>query len=1182
MANATAIELRSEGDEELVTRLKDAKQELFNLRFQVATGQLDNNRRLQTVRRDIARIYTVMRERELGITYQVIAEESADAESAGSTSKTEKAALLGLPGWAIYAGAAGAVVPAWLLRMIGPREANYAELQVSSNFSFLRGASHAEELVQQAIALGLPTIAITDRNTLAGVVRAYVAAKGQPIQLIVGCRLDLLNGNSLLCYPTDRAAYARLSQLLTLGKTRPKVPKGECHIDLADVEAHAEGQLFAVIPPEAMDDRFTVFLRRCQGAFGARLSLAASHVYRGDDARRLAQLAALAKQTDVPLLATNDVHYHVPQRRPLQDVLTCIREKCTIQEAGYRLFPNAERHLKPPAEMARLFRDYPEAIARSVEIASACRFSLDELRYEYPDETTGAGRTAREELAYLTWQGAARRYGKWLPDKVRENIAHELDLIGQMNYEPYFLTVHDLVRFAGERGILCQGRGSAANSTVCYCLGVTAVDPMETDLLFERFISTARNEPPDIDVDFEHERREEIIQYIYQKYGRDRAGIAATVIRYRDRMAITDVGKALGLSVDVVKRLSGSIWGWGVEPISDERVREQGLDPNEPTLRLALTLAQELCGFPRHLSQHVGGFVMTRGPLAELCPIMNSSMKDRTNTEWDKDDIEALGIMKVDVLALGMLTCIHRAFDLIQRHYGKRYELSTIPQGDADVYAMLSRADSIGVFQVESRAQMTMLPRLRPKTLYDLVIEVAIVRPGPIQGDMVHPYLRRRDKMEQVIYPSPELEAVLSRTLGVPLFQEQAMKIAIVAAGFTPGEADQLRRAMATFKKVGIIQHFREKMVGGMVARNYNLEFAERCFKQIEGFGTYGFPESHAFSFAILVYVSAWIKCHYPDVFAAALLNSQPMGFYAPAQIVRDAQNHGVEVREPDVNYSAWDSTLEMSAGRHAIRLGLRSIKGANQQNAELIVAQRDNGYADLHRLARKTKLVSSALEPFANGDAFRSVGLNRRQALWHIKGLEPTALPLFDSFDAPPDDSALALPKMRLGENVAEDYASLSLSLKAHPMACLWPHLASDRLVNASDLVALPHGKLVDVAGLVTTRQRPGTAKGIMFITIEDQTGLMNLVIFPTIYEQVRRAILTGRALLASGTVEKAGQPGNEVIHVIARNVTDITDQLTLLTDQVAYAPKPRNTSETGSARPLPARMIPAARSFR
>jgi error-prone DNA polymerase len=758
-----------------------------------------------------------------------------------------------------------------------PAQPPYAELQVSTNFSFLRGASHAEELALTAAALGHAAIAVTDRNTLVGVVRAHLAARSAGIPLVVGARLDLTDGPSLLCLPADRAAYGRLSRLLTLGKRR--AAKAECRIARADVFDHAEGQIFIAVPPVHPDDGFESALREYRSQFRSRLFLAATHLYRGDDAKRLAHLAALSARMAVPLVATNDVHYHAPERRVLQDVLTCIREHCTLHAAGYRLAANAERYLKAPDEMARLFRHYPEAVARSAEIAAACRFSLDELRYEYPDEVAGDGRTPQEELIHQTWLGAAGRYPQGIPDTVRASLDHELTLIGQLGYAPYFLTVHDIVRFARSRDILCQGRGSAANSAVCYCLGITAVDPARCDLLFERFVSAARNEPPDIDVDFEHERREEVIQYIYGKYGRERAGLAATVIRYRARGAIREVGKVMGLSEDTVGRLAGSIWGWGRDGIDDDRAREQGLDPADPTLRLTLDLARDLIGFPRHLSQHVGGFVITRGALSELSPIANAAMADRTTIEWDKDDIDALGILKVDVLALGMLTCVRKGFDLLARHYDRHYTLANIPAEDAKVYDMLCRADSLGVFQIESRAQMTMLPRLKPRTFCDLVIEVAIVRPGPIQGDMVHPYLRRRQGLEKVDYPSQELRRVLEKTLGVPLFQEQAMKIAIVAAGFTPAEADQLRRAMATFRKSGLIHSFRDKMIDGMAARGYTRDFAERCFKQIEGFGTYGFPESHAASFALLVYVSAWLKCHYPAVFACALLNSQPMGF---------------------------------------------------------------------------------------------------------------------------------------------------------------------------------------------------------------------------------------------------------------------------------------------------------------
>ncbi len=817
------------------------------------------------------------------------------------------------------------------------RVLHYAELQVTTNFSFLRGAAHPDELVVTAAASGHRAIAITDRNSLAGIVRAHHAAKEVGIRLVVGCRLDLRDSTSLLAFPEDRAAYGRLTRLLTLGKRR--APKGECHLDYADVVAHGDGQIVVVLPSEEAD--MTDFAARAAADFRGRAYLAAHHLYRGDDARRLARLAAIGEATGLPLVATNDVLYHRPERRPLQDVLTCIREGCTIGEAGYRLTANAERHLKPPQEMARLFRGHEDAVERSLEIVERCRFSLDELRYEYPAEPVPEGLTAQQRLAELTWKGAGERFRSsvtpaeagvqshrsdpgpldsrfrgndersGVPDKVRDLIAHELQLIERLDYARYFLTVHDIVQFARQHGILCQGRGSAANSVVCYCLGITAVDPARIDVLFERFISAARNEPPDIDVDFEHERREEVIQYVYEKYGRDRAGLAATVICYRSRSAIREVGKVLGLSVDVVAALAGIVWGWSNDPIADLRVREAGLDPTDRTLRLALDLAAQLVGFPRHLSQHVGGFVITRGPLSELVPIENAAMEDRTVIEWDKDDLDRLGILKIDVLALGMLTCIRKAFALIESHYGRRFDLATVPAEDPAVYEMLSRADSLGVFQVESRAQMTMLPRLKPREFYDLVIEVAIVRPGPIQGDMVHPYLRRRSGREPVDYPSEALRQVLGKTMGVPLFQEQAMKIAIVGAGFAPEEADRLRRAMATFKRNGDIHLFRDKFIAGMVENGYDRDFATRCFSQIEGFGTYGFPESHAASFALLVYVSSWIKCFYPEVFACALLNSQPMGFYAPAQIVRDAREHGVEVRPVDVNHSFWDCTLE-------------------------------------------------------------------------------------------------------------------------------------------------------------------------------------------------------------------------------------------------------------------------------
>ncbi|WP_119462366.1 error-prone DNA polymerase [Rhodospirillaceae bacterium SYSU D60014] len=1050
----------------------------------------------------------------------------------------------------------------------------YAELQITSNFSFLRGASHPEELAAAAAELGLAAIALTDRNSLAGVVRAHQAAKVAGLRFIVGARVDLRESLlspstgdgwgggkasgwdaskpslSLLVFPIDRAAYGRLARLLTLGKRR--APKGQCYLALTDLLAHGEGQIVVALPPDTpwgMEaDGFVETLQRLCWEFPDRAYLATHHLYRGDDARRLAELADLAARCGTPLVATNDVHMHEPGRRPLQDVLTCIREHCTIDEAGYRLFANAERHLKSPAEMARLFAAYPDAIARTVEIAERCRFSLDELRYEYPTELTREGRTPQQELVHLAWEGARQRYPGGLPAKVKKALEDELGLIGQLGYAPYFLTVHDIVRFAREQDILCQGRGSAANSVVCYCLGVTAVDPIRIDLLFERFVSAERNEPPDIDVDFEHERREEVIQYIYKKYTRERAGLAATVIRYRGRSAIREVGKAMGLSLDTVGALAETVWSWSRDEMTKAHVREVGLNPESPRLAMALTLTRQLIGFPRHLSQHVGGFVMTRGLLEELVPIENAAMPDRTMVEWDKDDLDALGILKVDVLALGMLTCLAKGFDLLRRHYGVDYDLATVPAEDPAVYDMLCAADSIGVFQVESRAQMTMLPRLRPREFYDLVIEVAIVRPGPIQGDMVHPYLRRRNGEEKIDYPSPELREVLEKTKGVPLFQEQAMRIAIAAAGFTPAQADQLRRAMATFRRAGTIHTLREKFIEGMVARSYDRGFAERCFNQIEGFGEYGFPESHAASFALLVYVSAWLKCRYPAVFAAALLNSQPMGFYAPAQIVRDAREHGIEARPVDVNASLWDCTLEPAAdGGQALRLGFRQVKGFGRTDADRLVAARGNGYADPLMLWRKGGLDAPALEALARADAFRSMGLDRREALWAVKGLggirTQGPLPLFAAMGEEEQgaEPEVALPAMSLGEHVADDYASLRLSLKQHPLALLREGLARDGWTPAVQFAQFASGRRVRVAGIVLLRQRPGTASGVIFSTIEDETGVANIVLWPRVFERFRKTVLTASLLGVEGKLQREGI----VTHVVADSLVDLSPLL-------------------------------------
>ena len=1024
---------------------------------------------------------------------------------------------------------------------------DYAELQVSTNFSFLRGASHPDELTIQAAALGHRAIGVTDRNSLAGVVRAHLGAKQAGIPLLVGARLDLRDGASLLAYPHDRVAYGRLSRLITLGRRR--APKGECELYRADVLEYGAGMVLIVVPPDNLDKVFDQELAALREAFPDEIYLAASHLLRGDDDQRLAHLHEAAARCAVPLVATNDVHMHVASRRPLLDVLTCIREKCTVDSAGYRIAMNGERRLKSGDEMARLFRDYPDALAHTVEIAERCRFSLDELAYEYPDEITSDGRTPQEELERLTWIEAKNRFPGGVPDKIKKQITYELTLTEELNYAPYFLTVHDLVRFARSRGILCQGRGSAANSTVCYCLGITSVDPTKVDLLFERFVSTERNEPPDIDVDFEHERREEVIQYIYEKYGRDRAGMTAVVTTYRARSAVREVGKALGLSQDTVGALAGQVWGWSSEGIEDERVREVGLDPTDRRLRLALHLTGELIGFPRHLSQHVGGFVISRGPLSETVPIENAAMADRTVIEWNKDDLDALGMLKIDVLSLGMLSCIRKGFDLLKQHYVLDFDLATIPQDDPAVYDMLCKADSIGVFQVESRAQMAFLPRMKPRNFYDLVIEVAIVRPGPIQGDMVHPYLRRRNGEEEVSFPSVELENVLGKTLGVPLFQEQAMKIAIVGAGFSPAEADRLRRAMATFRHTGTIHTFRDKFIAGMVTNGYEAGFAERCFRQIEGFGDYGFPESHAASFALLVYVSAWLKCHYPAVFAAALLNSQPMGFYAPAQIVRDAREHDITVFPADVNHSEWDCTLEPHETGLALRLGLRQIKGFREADADWLVAARGNGYRDVTAIWRRAGLAPRVLKRLARADAFGSIDLNRRDAVWSVSGLGEKPLPLFDAAgeDEFGEEDRVVLPAMPVGVEVVEDYAMLRMSLKCHPVQLLRPDLAAPNLATAAELLTVKDGARVSAVGLVLCRQRPGSAKGVIFVTLEDETGTANVIVWPKSYETFRRQVLTARLMKVTGKLQREGI----VLHLIADHVENLSHLLDELGDE-------------------------------
>ena len=1020
----------------------------------------------------------------------------------------------------------------------------YSELQVTSNFSFLRGASHPNELVDQAAAFGYKKIAITDRNTLAGIVRAHAAAKEKNIQFIPACRLDLLDGPSLLAYPTNKDAYCRLSALLTAGNLRAE--KGSCHLHKADVYEHGEGMLFTLIMPGVLnrhfnfEDSFVKDLQEYKEALGKQLYLSATRTYLGNDDKLIFRIRQLSERFEIPVVATGDVHYHHPVRRELQDVLTCVREKCTIQEAGFRLHQNAERYMKPVEEMHRLFRNYPEAIHNTIVIAEACSFALDELKYVYPEEINKSGRSPLEELEYLCMKGAHAFYGAVIPQKVLNMIAHEMDFVRKMDYANYFLFVEDIVREARSRGILCQGRGSAANSAICFCLGVTSVDPMKFDLLFERFISSDRNEPPDIDVDFEHERREEIMQYIYTKYGRDRAAIVATVTQLHQKGALRDVGKAMGLSVDTINRLSSSIWEFTDEWFEGKRVTEQGLNPQDPHLKKTLQLTAQMMGFPRQLGQHTGGFVVTNGKLTDLCPILNARMEDRTNIEWNKDDIDVLGFLKVDVLALGMLTCIRKAFDLCKAHYNLNLILANIPQDDPEVYNMISAADTLGVFQIESRAQMSMLPRLRPKCFYDLVIEVAIVRPGPIQGDMVHPYLRRRNGEEPVVYPSPELEEILGRTLGVPLFQEQAMKIAIVAAGFTPAEADGLRRSMATFKYTGTVNLYEKKLVDGMMKKGYTEEFAKRIFKQLEGFGSYGFPESHAASFALLVYVSCWLKHYYPDAFATALLNSMPMGFYQPAQIVIDAQKHGVEVRPVDINYSTWDNLLEEKSGKYyAIRLGFRQIKGLNEQEMNALVNAREEGYGTVTAL-RDVGIGINTLERLADADAFRSIGLDRRKALWEVSALQDMPVEIFKG---QPSESVLEaqveLPLMSQGEHVVQDYATVGLSLKAHPVSFVRPQLEMLRILSCHQINReARNGQLVKVAGLVLVRQRPGTAAGVCFITIEDETGFSNLVVFEKLFDTYRKEILHSKLLMVEGRLQREG----EVVHVVVSKCVDLT----------------------------------------
>jgi len=1143
-----------------------------------------------------------------------------------------------------------------------PVRAPFVELGLLSCFSFLRGASDAVDLVSMARKQGYDAIGIADANSMAGVVRVHGEAQALKLRPVIGARIETVEGLAFLAYPRDRAAYGRVCQLISAGRMHTLdgewQDKGACDISLTMLAAHGEGVQLILLPPDDLTQIFDLSRHsreggnpdegcgKEQGQLGPCLRrgdeerlkgsekpylrlvptpppvgdleavlphlavqlptlrhIAASYLYRGDDVARINRLDMLARANGLALLATNDVHYATPDKRPLQDVMSAIRHKTTVAKAGYLLHANAERHLKPPEEMQRLFARWPHAIEAAREVADACRFSLDELRYEYPQEIYPDGMTPQQYLECETWKGATRRYPEGLPESVRETLQRELGMIAKLDLARYFLTIKDIVDYARGQDppILCQGRGSAANSAVCYCLEITSVDPAKHQLLFDRFISEERKEPPDIDVDFEHERREEVIQYIYRKYGRHRAGLCATVIHYRPRMAIREVGKAMGLTEDVTSALARTVWGSHGHEIADRHVDETGMDLSDPHLRRVLKLTQQMIGMPRHLSQHVGGFILTEGALTETVPIGNGAMPERSFIEWDKDDIDALGILKVDVLALGMLTCIRKCLDLLAAHHGKELTLATVPREDPAVYDMLCKGDSLGVFQVESRAQMNMLPRLRPRRFYDLVIEVAIVRPGPIQGDMVHPYLRRRRGDEAVHLPAPgpehgppdELSSILERTLGVPIFQEQAMKIALDAAKFSSAEANRLRKAMATFRSRGNLEELEDMMVGRMVARGYDPDFAVRCFNQIKGFGEYGFPESHAASFAQLVYVSSWLKCHFPAAFACALLNSQPMGFYAPAQIVRGAREHGVTVLPADVNASMWDNALE-GEGEIALRLGLRQVDGLPEHVAAALVAEREahGPYRDVAELRDRAKIGPAHIERLASADCFASLNLPRRQALWDARSLIAAPdLPLFKAAaerEEGAEKTRTALPQMPLSEEVVADYQTTRLSLKAHPLAFLRAPLAERGFIRAIDLRTRKYRSMVQVAGVVLIRQRPGSAKGVCFITLEDETGVMNLVVWPDVMEKQRKVIMGARLMEVRGRVEY----DDEVIHVIVHHLTDATPSLHALSDDLLphhpdradHVVRPGQGSrapEYRMAHPRDVRVIPKSRDF-
>jgi error-prone DNA polymerase len=1071
----------------------------------------------------------------------------------------------------------------------------FAELIAATNYSFLRGASHPAQMVGQAHARGMSGIGIADRNSVAGVVRAHVAWReigglGGGFRLAVGARLVFADGTpDVVAYPATRYGWGHLTRLLTLGNRRAQ--KGDCTLYLADLIGHAEDLLLIVTKPDRP------VLEQLAKARPGAVWLAVTMHRTGADARRLAEAQALSKAIGVPLIATNDALYHHPEVRPLHDVLTCIREGTNMAEAGRRLLANAERHLKPPAEMARLFRSCPEAITATTDFLARIAFDLGQLRYEYPHEPVPEGWHPQDWMEHLVQEGGRALFQGGLPEEYRAVLTEEFRLIRQHKYAYYFLTVHDIVRHARSLNppILCQGRGSAANSLVCYFLGITPIDPVKEKLLFSRFLSDVRNEPPDIDVDFEHERREEIMQYIYARYGRERAGIAATVIHYRPRSAIREVGKALGLTEDVTARLASTIWGnWG-DDVPESRVAEAGLDMANPTIARLKTLVDQMLTFPRHLSQHVGGFVLTETRLDELVPIHNAAMPERTFIEWDKDDINALGLMKVDVLALGMLTCIRKSFDLLSQHGLGDLTLASVPREDEETYTMLRRGDSIGTFQVESRAQIAMLPRMKPKELYDLVIQVAIVRPGPIQGGMVHPYLRRRSGEEKVVYPSPasphpqdELVGVLGKTLGVPLFQEQAMNLAITAAKFTPNQADGLRRAMATFRHHGTVHNYEDLLIEGMVARGYERDFASRCYEQIKGFGDYGFPESHAQAFAWLAYVSSWLKCRHPAVFTCALLNSQPMGFYAPAQLVRDAQKHGVEVRAADVNASEWCSTLERR-GDHAfaLRLGFSRIDGLRKSWGEAIVQARAAGtFASLEDLAHRAALPPAALRKLADADAFASLGKGRRDALWEARRTPAVQLPLFAAAQAPElgEEADAPLPAMPLADEVVADYQTTRLSLKGHPMQFLRAQLAREGVITCADANAAPDGHKVKVAGVVLIRQRPGKGNAV-FVTIEDETGIANALLWSRDLDKQRRAVMAARLMLIEAEIQHSNEG---VVHLMVAQVVDRTGLLDSLADERSINPSPSRADEINHpqrprmpSHPRDGRIVPKSRDF-